>query len=80
MRKVSHGTWCEVESAYYQPLAPKKGYRWKRLRYTPPAPKQPEYVQYKRADWQMLKQSDQEGVLRSVYLDESGFEYQMSTI
>lgn len=29
---------------------------------------------YKRADWEMLQQWEQEGLLRVMYLDESGFE------
>jgi putative transposase len=44
------------------------------MTHSPPQPKQPEYVKYKRADWEMLKQWDVEGLVRLVYLDESGFE------
>ncbi|MCH9056957.1 transposase [Synechococcus sp. PCC 6716] len=55
-------------------LAAKKGGRWQRLRYSPPPPKQPEFVRCKRADWEMLKQWAVEGLMRVLYLDESGFE------
>lgn len=74
MPEVSYRTGSRVKPAPNEPLAAQKGYCWKRLRYSPPAPKDPHYVHYKRADWQMLKQWADEGLSRLLYLDESGFE------
>ncbi|MEM1279853.1 MAG: helix-turn-helix domain-containing protein, partial [Cyanobacteria bacterium P01_H01_bin.152] len=50
------GTPSQLESASDVARAPKKGYRWKRLRYCPCPPKDPVYAAHKRADWQLLKQ------------------------
>lgn len=68
MPEVSKRTRSLVKPAPDEPLAPKKGYCWKRLRYSPPPPKDPDYVRFKRADWQMLKQWAESGLIRLLYL------------
>ena len=63
-----------AESASDVSRSQNKGDGWKRLRYSSCAPKDPVYTAQKRADWQRLKQWAQEGIIRLLYLDESGFE------
>lgn len=57
-----------------KPYPQKKGWRWKRLRYSPPSAKQPEYQQAKFCDLRMLELWARLKLICLKYLDESGFE------
>lgn len=53
-------------------MAQKKGWVWKRVRYSPALNKSPAWTKAKRQDWEMLKMWAQLGLIRLKYLDESG--------
>ena len=50
----------------------KKGYVWKRLRVSPGIAQNPQLLQAKRSDWEMLKLWAASGLMRLLYLDECG--------
>lgn len=70
--KVARTLWGECRSRAGAPNCQKKGYVWKRMRLSPAVAVNPQAVQAKRLDWEMLKLWAECGLIRLLYLDECG--------
>ena len=73
-RKTSAGTRGATGSKVVTAALAKKGWVWKRLRYSPPQPRDAAYQGAKYADWLTLKLWATCQLICLKYLDESGFE------